>query len=102
MNESLQARVSDPLWLLARQWQFGEFQGTDAGSPVIARYRGEVSRLNRYLKGPQTNGGNFEAKEFNPDEIPLEALVERERVRDEDGAWLRLVAEAGLHFLRLL
>jgi hypothetical protein len=26
------ARVHDPLWLLARQWQVGEFQGEDAGT----------------------------------------------------------------------
>jgi hypothetical protein len=30
----LEARVHDPLWLLARQWQLGELEGADAGSPV--------------------------------------------------------------------
>ena len=24
---SLEMRLADPLWLLGRQWQFGEFQG---------------------------------------------------------------------------
>jgi hypothetical protein len=24
--------MRDPLWLLARQWQFGEYQGNDGGS----------------------------------------------------------------------
>ena len=33
---SLQAQIRDPLWLLARQWQVGEFAGDDAGSPVQA------------------------------------------------------------------
>jgi hypothetical protein len=28
----LEARVHDPLWMLARQWQVGEFEGDDAGS----------------------------------------------------------------------
>ncbi len=102
MRDSLQARVRDPLWLLARQWQFGEYRGADTGSPVIARYRGEASQLNRYVEGLPTPGGRFVAKEFETDELPLEALVERERVRIEAGAWLRLAAEAGLHFLRLL
>lgn len=51
MRDSLQARVRDPLWLLARQWQFGEYRGADTGSPVIARYRGEASQLNRYVEG---------------------------------------------------
>ena len=30
----LEARVHDPLWLLCRQWQLGELEGEDAGSPV--------------------------------------------------------------------
>jgi len=30
----IEARVHDATWLLARQWQFGEFQGEDAGTPV--------------------------------------------------------------------
>src|SRR5512138_2951260 len=102
MNESLQARVSDPLWLLARQWQFGEFQGSDSGSPVIARYRGEMSRLNRYVAQQQMAAGQLEAEKFDSDKATLEVLVERERVRNEKGAWLRLTAEAGLHFLHLL
>ena len=42
MRTSLQARIYDPLWLLARQWQLGEFQGEDNGSPVLARWRGEA------------------------------------------------------------
>ncbi len=36
LDESLQAQVRDPLWLLARQWQFGEFQGENTGSLVGA------------------------------------------------------------------
>lgn len=32
--EPLRARLRDPLWLLARQWQVGEFQAADAGSPA--------------------------------------------------------------------
>ena len=39
MKTSLQARIYDPLWLLARQWQLGEFQGEDNGSPIMARWR---------------------------------------------------------------
>ena len=29
--------MRDPLWMLTRQWQFGEFRGEDAASPVTAR-----------------------------------------------------------------
>ena len=41
MQTSLQARIYDPLWLLARQWQTGEFEGDDSGSPAAAQWRGE-------------------------------------------------------------
>ena len=33
----LEARIADPLWMLARQWQVGEFRGEDAASPVYVR-----------------------------------------------------------------
>jgi hypothetical protein len=32
--QPLQARVRDPLWMLTRQWQLGEFLGVDSGSPA--------------------------------------------------------------------
>jgi hypothetical protein len=43
-SPGLEARMHDPLWLLARQWQFGEFHGEDAGrrSPRISRRRARV------------------------------------------------------------
>ena len=31
---TLEGRVYDPAWMLARQWQTGEFSGEDAGSPI--------------------------------------------------------------------
>lgn len=39
LNETLAARLRGPTWLLTRQWQFGEFQGEDAGSPAFASIR---------------------------------------------------------------
>lgn len=33
-SQSLAMRVADPLWMLGRQWQFGEFQAEDNGSPI--------------------------------------------------------------------
>ncbi|HKG93218.1 MAG TPA: hypothetical protein VKA84_15035 [Gemmatimonadaceae bacterium] len=102
MSTGLQARVYDPLWLLARQWQFGEFQAEDNGSPAAARWRGEVSRLNRYYAGPLA--GVAEGQRFDGDSMPLETVVERERVRPNptDLEKLRLAAEAGHQFLRML
>jgi hypothetical protein len=33
VGRALAAEIRDPLWLLARQWQLGEFRGEDAASP---------------------------------------------------------------------
>src|SRR5580765_8039097 len=102
MATGLQARIYDPLWLLARQWQVGEFQGEDNGSPASARWRGEVSPLNRFHAGPLT--GTVEGRRFDGRSTPLETIVERERVRPDPTHLekLRFAAEAGHQFLRML
>src|SRR5207245_7558878 len=37
VRDTLAARVRDPVWMLTRQWQMGEFRGEDAGSPANVR-----------------------------------------------------------------
>jgi hypothetical protein len=105
MDTSLQAKIYDPLWLVARQWQFGEFEGEDNGSPVNAHWRAEAAPITRYRLGAP--GGPTSAPKYDVTHLPLEALVERETVRPvaeqtSQPAKLRLAAEAGLHFLHLL
>ena len=107
MDTSLQARIYDPLWLLARQWQLGEFQGEDNGSPVMARWRAESARLTRYHSGVITPKTRVNAPSYDPSRMPLETLVERETIRPAIAQTakpekLRLAAEAGQHFLRML
>ena len=104
MRLGLQARIHDPLWLLARQWQLGEFTGEDAGSPVMARLRAETSRFRRYHPGPPGSDARVTSHAYDSRRVPLETLVEREPVhlREHGRPNLRLAAEAGLHFLRLL
>src|SRR5262245_59872341 len=107
MKTSLQARIYDPLWMLARQWQFGEFQGEDKGSPVMARWRGESARLTRYHAGAIAPNTIVNAQGYDAIRMPLETLVERETVRPAPNQTamperLRLAAEAGQHFLRIL
>src|SRR5215467_11149899 len=97
MKTSLQARIYDPLWLLGRQWQLGEFQGEDNGSPVTARWRGDASPLTRYHSGPIAANTRVDAPAYDS-RMPLEALVERESVRPVTSAApkpekLRLAAE---------
>jgi hypothetical protein len=67
--------------MLARQWQFGEFQGEDNGSPVMARWRGEAARLTRYYAGAIAPGARVDAPSYDAIRMPLETLVERETVR---------------------
>lgn len=107
MNTSLQARVYDPLWLLARQWQLGEFEGQDNGSPVLARWAAEAAALTRYYSGAIAPNTMVSAPRYDHTRMPLETLVERETVRPATAQpgkpeKLRLAAEAGQHFLRML
>jgi hypothetical protein len=107
VEAGLAARLYDPLWLLARQWQVGEFQGEDGGSPIVARWRGTVSPLTRYHLGPIPPNTELTAARLDHDGPPLEAFVERQEVRQpssdtpgRDG--VRLGVETGRHFLRML
>jgi hypothetical protein len=95
MATGLRAEVHDPLWLLARQLQFGELHAQDAGSPVWVELDGEVGRLTRYRPGPADGGPG---RPWDGDQ-PLEELVEAEPEGEHP---LRLAAAAGLHFLMLL
>jgi hypothetical protein len=70
-DAALRAEVRDPLWMLARQWQLGEFRGEDAGSPVSATYHLRTTKPTRY------RGQEFAAAEL-PEGQPLEAA-------DQDG-----------------
>jgi len=66
-DRALRAEVRDPLWMLTKQWQMGEFRGSDAGSPVFAKLQMATTRLTKYrpdAQAPQLfeNGLPFEAK----------------------------------------
>jgi hypothetical protein len=97
-DSGLEARVHDPLWLLGRQWQMGEFAGSDSGSPIVARLRADVSLITRYKAG--LPDGPAPVRVYDGKLQPLETVVEREPVRQPER--LLLAADAGLHFLRLL
>jgi hypothetical protein len=96
MRAGLEARVHDPLWFLTRQWQMGEFAGRDAGSPVSVTVTSTATIFDRYTTGSEPTRP-YDGK------IPLEALVEREKVRPQQAAGdLWQAMEAGLHFFRML
>ena len=85
----------------------GEFQGDDAGSVVSARLRGRTRRLTHY--SPTVPGETPQPQSYTPFDMPLEALVEHERLNirstdvDYDSTktlWRSM--ETGQHLLRRL
>ncbi|MEO6407392.1 MAG: hypothetical protein ABIO45_01395 [Burkholderiaceae bacterium] len=105
MTSGSSARVFDPLWFLARQWQLGEFQAEDAGSPVQARVRATSALLSRCHLGELKHDTQVQAPPYDPLGLPLEVHVERRSMRPadaNDARMLTLAVESGLHFLRML
>src|SRR5579862_2412877 len=103
LNEGLQARVADPLWLLARQAVFGEFQGEDNGSPVGVRVRARTDRLSRFRSGGV--GSSAPTTLLTSATSALEAVVEAETETASNGLsapGALASAEAGQYYLRLL
>ena len=103
-TRGLRAEVRDPLWMLTRQWQFGELQGEDAGSPVTARVAYRHDPIDRVALG------DGDAAPYELGAMPLEALVENEPVplvlrRTSDGevfSDLVFAVRWGRQFLELL
>src|SRR5690554_5535340 len=69
-DRSLRAEVRDPLWLLTRQWQLGELEADDAGSPVSSQLLVERTALTEL-------GARDEPVVAFAGSLPLEARVER-------------------------
>src|SRR5215211_6783653 len=92
MERGLQAHLRDPGWLLARQWQVGEFFGDDAGSPVTATVRTRSFPLTSFRPG---RAGVVQPLEPT---IPIEGRVEAEPFRAGLGDAIAL----GIRFEALL
>jgi hypothetical protein len=89
-GRSLRAEVRDPLWFLTRQWQYGEFEAEDGGSPIDARIAYQIETIDRYSTGDQVQPYDTAT--------PLEVRVEREAVPFD----LMFHMQAGRVFERLL
>lgn len=90
-SPGLEARVHDPLWMLARQWQFGELRGEDAGTPFAVESTISSERVTAWQPGDLDNA----ASAFPlPALDPMDPSVEREP-SDVKGPGLRQRAEAG-------
>jgi hypothetical protein len=94
-DRALKAEVRDAAWMLARQYQMGEFLGDDSGSPVSARLMIERTRLTKYR-------ARDSAPEAFDEAMPIEATIERRpiplplNVRAQLGRqWARMIASIG-------
>jgi len=105
-DRALKAEIRDPLWMLTKQWQMGEFEGDDAGSPIEAKIHFTTTMLTKYrAAGTPEPAGGHPAQKFET-EVPLEAKVEQRPVPMEAAGhplsldirvlmgrrWLKLVA----------
>lgn len=103
----LQAQVWDPLFLLGRQHQFGEFTGEDTGTPLAVEVTASFDPLVAWHSGPFDPDAEPEWRPLEPGAL-LEPLVEAERARagadgsvfgarfDASAAWALQDALAGL------
>jgi hypothetical protein len=87
----LEARLHDPLWLLTRQWQLGEFAAEDAGSPVAVHVASTTVPVTKWRPGDPSAGA---ADRPLPAGDLLEPSIEREPSQPR-GPGLRDRAEAG-------
>ncbi|MCB0629569.1 MAG: hypothetical protein R2824_19700 [Saprospiraceae bacterium] len=76
-EDALAMRIADPLWMLGRQWQFGEFRAEDNGSPV-----GVVGNYHKEKLGHYSLGGSTARQPVKS--VPVEARVEAMAVGNKD------------------
>lgn len=70
-SRGLEARTADPLWMLARQWQTGEFTGEDAGSPLQVQLKHSTQSMDLVKLGR-------DGESLPMPSMPLETMVEAE------------------------
>jgi hypothetical protein len=90
LRRSLAAEIRDPLWMLTRQWQLGEFQGEDAGSPHAVVVETETFGLTEWHAG--SSSGTIQGN------APLEPQVLAEPYVPD----LAMRVELGQMFLQFL
>ncbi len=84
--------IADPLWMLHRQWQFGEYVGEDAGSAVDVNVSATAHRLTAWRAGPPDAVPAAGGSGWAPLDDLLEPKVEREP--SDGAASLRARADA--------
>lgn len=97
-----EARTADPLWMVGRQWQFGELEGEDVATPVVLRVK--VHHLPVTAWAPRGDSdapvGSLPWRPLPP-AVVLDELVEHVP-RDAVSRGLRRRAETGAQLVDVL
>ncbi len=96
LEGGLQARIGDPAWMMARQWQVGEFRGDDAAQPAAVKAGWQTVPLTTYQTA--RSGG---ARPLPPGR-PLESVVEASPSPDIGDAGLYVAAWGSRRLIWLL
>ena len=96
-EDSLLMRTADPLWMLGRQWQFGEFTGEDNGSSVNV----EIQVYKQKIDHISMPSGGRNVKRSPLKDIPLEVQVEAMLI-DVDAMDMRTSVDLARQLLRIL
>lgn len=92
LDNALRFEIRDALWMLTRQWQFGEFEGEDAGSAAFANISADQSQVT----GLGSRLGQI--RSFDASRAPFEKEIEREAFLPDTATRL----EMGRHFERII
>lgn len=91
-DRSLRAEIADPLWMLTRQWQMGEFDGEDAGTA----YQAKILSENQMPDTIRLSDEVF--MHYDVNEKPLEVQIENENIKPD--FYLRI--QMGRQFFKIL
>ena len=85
--DALAARIKDPLWFLARQWQTGEFEAENGGSPSVLSIMSQETVIDTIDRA-----GTLET---TPAGMPLDFAIEREESDGASPVWITEALEYG-------
>lgn len=92
LDDALRFEIADALWMLTRQWQFGEFEAEDAGTASFVQMKGQ------HAKATSLGSRTKKTVPVNFDDAPLEQVVEATEFIPEVSDRV----EMGCHWERLI
>ena len=87
IGDALAARIKDPLWLLVRQWQTGEFEAENGGRASVLSIIAQELPIDTIERGT--------VREPMSADTPLDFVVEREASDGSSPVWVSEALEYG-------